>query len=709
MKNIILAIDGMTCSACSNGLEKFLNKQNGIISADVNLVLANANIVYDEDLLDIAQIESFIDKAGFKSMGEFCVFEGKNDSKSEKTTFIIFTVLALLVVILPMGRMILGFRLGIYEALPALCFLAYGKDILKNGWKNLIHKTPNMDTLIGIGVIASFGYSLFNLWKGNIEHLYFESSAIIIYFVKLGRYIDGINKEKTKSAIQKLVTITPALAVLKKDDVEQRITIDEIKKGDIVIARPGDKVAVDGEIVIGNAHFDESFISGESVPVVRSVGDKVLAGSLNYDGYIEYKAEKIGKNSMVSEIVKLVAKATATKTPMTKIADKISGYFVPMVIIIAFLTLGLNLLLQQGLNTAFVSFVCVLVVACPCALGLATPLAVVAAEGLCLKKGILVKSSELFETAAKVNVAVFDKTGTLTYGRLRVAKITNLSSETDDFVMQLAGSLESMSNHPVSRAFVEYMAVHKLDKLKIKSFENFDGMGVKGKVNEKNVVVGNAKLLKTLTISDNPQKTTAGMGAVIYIAIDGKIAATIEVCDVLRESAKSATENLRAQRIKNIMLTGDNVNTAHNVAKEIAIDEIVADILPSGKLKFIKKMRQNGNIVMMCGDGINDSPALIESNVGVSINGGTDIAIDSAGIILKNEKLENLPYFIKISKRAVKIIKQNLFWAMFYNILMIPIAAGVLRSWGVTINPIMASLAMVLSSTTVILNTLRLR
>ncbi|MBQ1612451.1 MAG: HAD-IC family P-type ATPase, partial [Alphaproteobacteria bacterium] len=384
--------------------------------------------------------------------------------------------------------MILGFRLGIYEALPALCFLAYGKDILKNGWKNLIHKTPNMDTLIGIGVIASFGYSLFNLWKGNIEHLYFESSAIIIYFVKLGRYIDGINKEKTKSAIQKLVTITPALAVLKKDDVEQRITIDEIKKGDIVIARPGDKVAVDGEIVIGNAHFDESFISGESVPVVRSVGDKVLAGSLNYDGYIEYKAEKIGKNSMVSEIVKLVAKATATKTPMTKIADKISGYFVPMVIIIAFLTLGLNLLLQQGLNTAFVSFVCVLVVACPCALGLATPLAVVAAEGLCLKKGILVKSSELFETAAKVNVAVFDKTGTLTYGRLRVAKITNLSSETDDFVMQLAGSLESMSNHPVSRAFVEYMAVHKLDKLKIKSFENFDGMGVKGKVNEKNVV-----------------------------------------------------------------------------------------------------------------------------------------------------------------------------------------------------------------------------
>ena len=709
MKNIILAIDGMTCSACSNGLEKFLNKQNGIISADVNLVLANANIVYDEDLLDIAQIESFVDKAGFKSMGEFCGFEGKNDSKSEKTTFIIFTVLALLVVILPMGRMILGFRLGIYEALPALCFLAYGKDILKNGWKNLIHKTPNMDTLIGIGVIASFGYSLFNLWKGNIEYLYFESSAIIIYFVKLGRYIDGINKEKTKSAIQKLVTITPALAVLKKDDVEQRITIDEIKKGDIVIARPGDKVAVDGEIVVGNAHFDESFISGESVPVVRSVGDKVLAGSLNYDGYIEYKAEKIGKNSMVSEIVKLVAKATATKTPMTKIADKISGYFVPMVIIIAFLTLGLNLLLQQGLNTAFVSFVCVLVVACPCALGLATPLAVVAAEGLCLKKGILVKSSELFETAAKVNVAVFDKTGTLTYGRLRVAKITNLSSETDDFVMQLAGSLESMSNHPVSRAFAEYMAVHKLDKLKIKSFENFDGMGVKGKVNEKNVVVGNAKLLKTLKISDNPQKTTADMGAVIYIAIDGKVAATIEVCDVLRESAKSATENLRAQRIKNIMLTGDNVNTAHNVAKEIAIDEIVADILPSGKLKFIKKMRQNGNIVMMCGDGINDSPALIESNVGVSINGGTDIAIDSAGIILKNENLENLPYFIKISKRAVKIIKQNLFWAMFYNILMIPIAAGVLRSWGVTINPIMASLAMVLSSTTVILNTLRLR
>lgn len=712
MKNIILTIDGMTCSACSNGLEKFLNKQDGIVSACVNLVLANANIVYDENLLDVAKIEAYVQKAGFSSLGEFKGFETKSNSNFQKVRFGLFTTLALAIMMISMGGMFYGLNTGYVQMVLAVCFLWYGKDILKNGWKNLIHRTPNMDTLIGIGVVASFGYSLFNLFIGNAELLYFESSAIIIYFVKLGRYIDGINKEKTKSALQKLVTITPALAILKKNNVEQKVTIDEIHAGDIVVVRPGEKVAVDGEIIAGSAHFDESFISGESTPTNKTVGDKIMAGSLNYDGYVEYKAERIGKNSTVSEIVKMVAKATSTKAPIARLADTISGYFVPAVIIIAVFALALNIFFENNFNVAFISFISVLVVACPCALGLATPLAVVAAEGMCLKKGILVKSSDIFEILPKINLVAFDKTGTLTHGRLRIAKILKIASIDENYIMQLAGSLESMSNHPISRAFVEYMSVCGLNKLKVKDFENIEGMGIKGCVDGKTVLLGNAKLLKQGAIvkkHDHEKLLSAEAYSIVYIVVDGEISAVVGVCDVLRESAKSAISDFKAKNIKTIMLTGDNERVAKSVADELGIDEVVADILPSEKLKLIKKFKQRGNVVMMCGDGINDSPALIESNVGVSINGGTEIAIDAAGVILKNENLNNLPYLLETGKRTVKIIKQNLFWAMFYNMLMIPIAAGVLRSWGVTINPMIASLAMVISSTTVILNTLRLR
>lgn len=712
MKNIILAIDGMTCSACSNGLEKFLNKQDGIVSACVNLVLANANVVYDENLLDVEKIENYIQKAGFASLGEFRSFEIKKHSKSDKTVFILFTILALLSMLTSMGGMFYELDSGYAEMFMAVCFLGYGKDILKNGWKNLIHHTPNMDTLVSIGVITSFLYSLFNLCKGNTENLYFESSIIILYFVKLGRYIDRVNKEKTKAALQKLVTITPALAILKRNNIEQKVTIDEIHPGDIVIARPGDKVAVDGEIVAGSAHFDESFISGESIPAARVIGDKIMAGSLNYDGYVEYRAEKIGKESTVSEIVKMVAKVTSSKSPIARVADIISGYFVPTVMIIAVCALVANMFLGKAFNVAIMSFVCVLVVACPCALGLATPLAIVAAEGLCLKKGILVKNSEVFEIAPKVNVVAFDKTGTLTHGRLKIAKVIKLANDDDNYIMQLAGSLESMSNHPISRAFVEYMSLNGLVKQKVTNFENIDGMGIKGNVQGKTVALGNANLLKKMAITpkhDSEKVLSAEQNSIVYVVIDGEIKALIGIRDILRESAKTVIADLKNQNIKTVMMTGDNEQVAKSVANKIKIDEVIANILPSEKLRLIQKYKQKGNVVMMCGDGINDSPALVESNIGVSINGGTEIALDAAGVILKSENLNNIAYLIKTGRRTVKIIKQNLFWTMFYNTMMIPIAAGALQSWGIAINPMMASLAMVLSSTTVVLNTLRLR
>lgn len=417
MKKIILAIDGMTCSACSNGLEKYLNKQNGVLKATVNLVMSNAYIEYDEKILNQSKLEEFVKQAGFKSLGEFkeIKIEGKN--KKEKTKFIVFSFLAIVLMYISMGEMI-GLPtikvLSMHKSpenytitllILTIAFVIYGFDIIRNGYKNLIHKTPNMDTLVGIGVVSSILYSLYsmyNILKGNhhyVENLYFESASIVIYFIKLGRYIDGISKDKTKEAIQKLVKITPNNAVIKKDGVEKSVTLDEISKGDIVISKPGEKIAVDGEIIIGKAHLDESFITGESKPVSKEKGDKVIAGSINYDGYLEYTAQRIGKESTISEIVRLVVEASNTKAPIAKIADTVSGYFVPIVMIIAVITFLVYLLLGYSFASAVSSFVTILVVACPCSLGLATPLAIVVSEGLCATNGILVKKSEILENA----------------------------------------------------------------------------------------------------------------------------------------------------------------------------------------------------------------------------------------------------------------------------------------------------------------------
>ena len=438
MKKIILSIDGMTCSACSNGLEKYLNKQNGVFDASVNLVMANATINYDESILNQEKIEKYVKQAGFKSLGIFKEFKIEKKTKTEKAKFIFFTILAVVLMYISMGSMIglpsiplldphhnaINYTVSLF--ILTIAFLIYGYDILRNGYKNLIHKIPNMDTLVMIGVMSSFLYSLYGMYKilnGNYHYtmnLYFESAAIVIYFIKLGRYIDGISKDKTKDAIKRLVEITPSQAIIEVDGVQKQVTLDEIKKGTIIIAKPGDKIAVDGEIIEGKAHLDEAFITGESKPVNKEIGNKVIAGSLNYDGFIKYKAEKIGKESTISEIVKLVIEASNTKAPIAKIADKISGYFVPAVIIIAIITFTMYLILGYGMPEAINAFVTVLVVACPCSLGLATPLAIVISEGKCASNGILVKKSEVLENASKINTIVFDKTGTLTNGKLKI-------------------------------------------------------------------------------------------------------------------------------------------------------------------------------------------------------------------------------------------------------------------------------------------------
>ena len=731
MQRIILSIDGMTCSACSNGLEKYLNKQNGIYNASVNLVMANATIDYDEKILDIPKLETFVKKAGFKSLGEFKEIKFETKSKNEKTKLIIFTIQAIILMYISMGHMLnlpalpyLDPHKHVYPymitlLLLTISFLIYGFDIIKNGYKNLIHNTPNMDTLVAIGVLTSFLYSLYNMYlvfKGNqnaIMNLYFESSAIVIYFIKLGRFIDGASKDKTKEAISKLVTITPTKATIKKEDTYKEVTLDEIKKGDIVICKAGEKIAVDGEIIYGKAHFDDSFITGESKPINKTIGAKVLAGSLNYDGYIEYKAEKIGKDSTISEIVRLVIEASNTKSPISKVADKVSGIFVPIVILIAIITLILYLLITKDLSESLITFVTILVIACPCSLGLATPLAIVVSEGKCASEGILIKKSEILENVQKIDTIIFDKTGTLTYGKLKISKVINYSNLEDQKLLQLAASLEAKSSHPISKAFEGYMSENNVTQLEVSDFENIPGFGIKGKVENEEIMLGNSKLLDKYNIENNhagdENVLSSNGNSIIYVIKNNEIIALIGACDIIRENVKNVIKELQEQDITTVILTGDNERAASKIAKELGITIVYSNVVPSEKVEVIKRLKEENKYVMMCGDGINDSPALSLSDIGVSIHGATDIAMDSSDVILTQNNLNSILKLINISKKTFKIIKQNLFWAFFYNLIMIPIAIGILKPIGITITPMIASLAMVFSSITVILNTLRLK
>ncbi len=731
MKKVVLSIDGMTCSACSNGLEKYLNKQNGIKSATVNLVMANALIEYDENILNLETLEKFVEEAGFKSLGIYNENSEKKQNKNEKVKFIIFSVLAVALMYISMGHMIglpnfsfLDMHMhpliyaGTLLALT-IAFVVYGFDIIKSGCKNLIHKAPNMDTLVAMGVITSILYSIYGMYmiaKGHheyVENLYFESAAIVIFFIKLGRYIDGISKDKTKEAIQKLVQITPKEAVIKVNGEEKKVTIDEIKKGDIVVSKPGERIAVDGEIITGKAHLDESFITGESKPASKTEGSKVIAGSINYDGYIEYEAEKIGKESTISEIVRLVIEATNTKAPIAKVADTVSGYFVPAVILIAIITFIAYLILGNTVSIAINVFVTILVVACPCSLGLATPLAIVVSEGVCANNGILVKKSEILENAEKTTTVVFDKTGTLTYGKLKIAQIVNYSKMQEKELMQIVGSLEKKSAHPIGKAFEDYLNENKIETLDVKDFKDVSGYGIIGKIAENEVILGNSKILEKYDITNShkqdEEKLAKEGNSIIYVVINNEISAIIGVNDIVRENSKEVISKLNKNKIETVMLTGDNTQTAEKIAKEIGITTVISNVTPREKTEVVKKLKVEGKYVMMCGDGINDSPALASSNIGVSVNSGTDIAMDSSDVILTRNDLNSILNLINISKKTIRNIKQNLFWAFFYNSLMIPIAMGSFSKWGITINPMIASLAMVISSLTVTLNALRLK
>ena len=731
MKKVLLKIDGMTCSACSTGLEKYLNKQDGIKQATVNLIMNNANIEYDDRKLNLEQIEKFVEKAGFLSLGIDNFEKEEKKKTNEKYKLLAITVISILVLYISMSHMVglpvIPFlNMMIYPVNYAISLfilttivLILGKDILRNGYKNLIHKTPNMDTLVMIGVLASYIYSIYGtiqILKGHamhVEELYYESAAIVIFFIEIGRYIENKNKDKTKEALQQLMTITPNNAVILKDGKEITVTLDEIQKGDIVICKPGEKIAVDGEVVEGTTHINESFITGESVPVKREKGSKVIAGSINYEGTIKYKAEKIGKESTVSEIVRLVTQATSTKAPIAKIADTISGYFVPVVLIIAFLAFCIWMLISKNFATAINIFVSILVVACPCSLGLATPLAIVIASGNASKKGILVKTSETLENAHKVKTICFDKTGTLTKGELSIYKLYNYSNIDEKEILKIVASIENKSEHPIARAIVKKAQDEKIKLEEIKEFKAIPGFGVEAIIESgEKYLIGNKKLMLENNIKieneKDEQELVSDGNSILFVSSNNKIVALIGVKDILKENVKGVIKKLKQRKIKLVMLTGDNEKTAEIIAKEIGIEKVISNVTPKEKAEQIKKLKEDG-IVMMCGDGINDSVSLVTADIGVSVSSGTDIAMDSSQVVLMSDNLEKIDDLIDISKKTIRNIKQNLFWAFFYNICMIPIACGVLIPFGISMNPMIAAFAMTVSSLTVVLNALRLR
>ena len=816
MKKVLLKIDGMTCSACSSGLEKYLNKQDGIISATVNLVMNNASVEYDEKKLDIPQIEKFIQKAGFESLGIDNLQKEEKKKSREKYKLWSFTAIAIITLYVAMGSMVGLPEIPIlsmhnYPINYAIALLVFsiiaiimGWGILKNGYKNLVHKTPNMDTLVGMGVLSSFIYSVYGTYmiiKGHHEYahnLYFESAVIILFFIHIGRYVEARNKDKTKEAIQSLMMITPNKATIIKDGNEKEVTLDEIIKGDTVVCKPGEKIAVDGEVIDGTTHIDESFVTGESTPAKKEVGSKVIAGSINYEGTIKYKAEKIGKESTVSEIVRMVVEATNTKAPIAKIADKISGYFVPTIIILAFVSAIVWLIIGETFAFAINVFISILVVACPCSLGLATPLAIVVSSGVASKEGILIKNSESLENAHKVKTVVFDKTGTLTKGKLSVSKMFNYTeirtednsnnetkaepiseqltkgsnsksaktieqvpeqSKTDSEIIKIVASIENKSEHPIARGIVNYATEKNIKLAEVENFKNIAGYGISAEYDGNKYLIGNSKLMKENNVDiesklQDEEELEANGNSILFVAESRKeemtvtkltakatekignkmddeieklqtsqdkiivtknnkeekfsLIALIGVKDVIKDSVKDVVEKLQKQKVSIVMLTGDNEKTAKAIANSIGITEVIANVLPKEKAEKIKELKQNG-LVMMCGDGINDSVSLVTADIGVAVGSGTDIAMDSSDVVLMKDDLEKIPELMKISKKTIRNIKQNLFWAFFYNLCMIPIAIGVLSPFGITMNPMFASLAMTLSSITVTVNSLRLR
>ncbi|MBU1088848.1 heavy metal translocating P-type ATPase [Patescibacteria group bacterium] len=717
----ILQIQGMHCASCATTIENALKKEKAIISANINFASEKANLEFDSKKIKIKQIKKIIQKLGYQTNQQ-----KTQGIKQLKKRLIFSSLFALPLIYIVMGQM-LGLPIPpfIKESNILIQFVLATIVILAcfnlwiSGFKNLIQLRPNMDSLIFIGTATAYFYSLalsVSFWlqiQKSPPHLYYESTVFILVFISLGKYLETITKGKTGQAIKKLIGLQPKEATIIKNGQEMKIPISEVKVGDIVLVKPGQKIPVDGIVIDGYSGVDEKAITGESLPVEKRKGDRVIGATINKTGVLRFKATKVGKDTMLAQIIKTVEEAIGSKAPIQLLADRVSFYFVPAVIAMAIFAFIIWIILGQSLAFALTVFVAVLIIACPCALGLATPTAVMMGTGLAAQHGILIKTSKALETAQKVNIIIFDKTGTLTKGEPKVTNILSLlKSMSQKQVLQIAASIEKNSQHPLAQAIVQKAKLENLSFLNIQNFEEIPGKGVIAQSKGIKLLLGTRKLMGQNNINTNSiEKQLAKLenqGKTVMILAQAKnIIGIIAVADTLKKYSKEAVAMLHKLGKKVAIITGDNKRVGQAIAKQVNIDKILAEILPRQKSEEIKKLQKEGNVVAMVGDGINDAPALAQADLGIALGSGTDVAIETGEIVLIKDDLRDVITAIDLSKYTLNKIKQNLFWAFFYNIVSIPIAAGILYPFtGWLLNPAIAAGAMALSSISVVSNAL---
>ncbi len=737
MKNSTFNVTGMSCASCARTVENALNK-NEDIKASVNIATEKVNIEYDENKYNFEKIKKIVENSGYglvETLSEEQKMQMYEDKiKSLKNKLILAAVFAIPLIYISMGHM-MGIHLpdivnpkknaaiySIVQLLMTIPVVYAGRDFFIHGFKNLARKSPTMDSLIAMGASAAIIYSLYATYMTiTVDpeyhmNLYFESAGTIITLILLGKLLEARTKGQTSSAIKKLIGLQPKKAKIIENGVEKEVLIENIKVGDIIVVKPGEKIAVDGKIVSGNTSVDEAMITGESIPVSKNPGDKVIGGSINKNGSIQFEATEIGKDTVLSQIIKLVEEAQGSKAPISRMADIVAGYFVPIVIVIATVTGIIWFMSGSGLTAALTFFISVLVIACPCALGLATPTSIMVGTGKGAENGILIKSGEALETAHKIKTVVLDKTGTITKGKPVLTDLKVYNNFDGNEILQLAASAENNSEHPLAEAIVNGAKERNVEFKQYDKFRAMPGYGIRATIDDKEIQIGNRKLMASRKISteaaEKDYEILSNEGKTpMFISVNNELAGLIAVADVVKETSKGAIERMHKLGLKVIMLTGDNEKTAKYIAKEVGIDSVIAEILPFQKSEEVKKLQEAGEFVAMVGDGINDSPALAQANVGIAIGSGTDVAIESADIVLIRNDLNDVAGAIALSKATITNIKENLFWAFFYNVIGIPFAAGIFYAFfnGPKLDPMIAAFAMSLSSVSVLMNALRLK
>ncbi len=742
-REVIIPIEGMTCASCVTRIEKAVGKLAGVQKVSVNLATEKADVRYDPALVRLSAIKKSITDIGYtpREIDRSATVDEDADRKEReikvlKRKFIVAASLSIPLLYLALGHMIPGLKVplppfldpmqyplffALAQILLVIPVIIAGNRFYRVGLKALWHRAPNMDSLIAVGTGAAVLYSLYNtwlIWTGNlsaVSNLYFETAAVIIALILLGKTLEAVSKGKTSQAIKKLMGLAPSTALVIHDGGDTETPIAEVEVGDLVRVRPGEKIPVDGEVTEGYTSVDESMLTGESIPVEKKIGDQVTGASLNKNGAIVMRVTRVGDDTALAQIIKLVEQAQGSKAPIAQLADVVSGYFVPIVMAIALAAGAAWFISGQSVAFSMTIFTAVLVIACPCALGLATPTAIMVGTGKGAEMGILIKGGAALEETHRIQTVVLDKTGTITEGRPVVTDIFASSGVPEDRLLALAFSAEKGSEHPLGEAIVASAQARGLAALPLERFQAVPGRGIEARVDGRDLLLGNQmfmadKAIGLGSLSRRSEELALQGKTPMFVAVDGAAAGIIAVADVPKASSASAIAKMRAMGLEVVMITGDNARTAKAIAAEVGVDRVFAEVLPQEKAATVKKLQSEGRRVAMVGDGINDAAALAQADIGIAIGSGTDVAIESADVVLMKSDLADVASAIGLSKATIRNIRQNLFWAFCYNVLGIPIAAGLLHVFGgPLLNPIFAAAAMSLSSVSVVTNALRLR